>query len=164
MREWKSEGSKEETTSTELNIHNLVSAILIVEHGVSRDAEYWNLRIELLLRELGFLSQDMDDGMNLLSGLSLMRSELKKWSLPYEGAMEVPSSPDFYAQQWLSKNYAPRIEFIKTEILALHQHLFEAFFQMWAQKLGLESKTTTLGKLIELGLPESEPTYDPTQD
>lgn len=53
MREWKSEGSKEETTSTELNIHNLVSAILIVEHGVSRDAEYWNLRIELLLREPG---------------------------------------------------------------------------------------------------------------
>lgn len=89
----------------------------------------------------------MDDGMNLLSGLSLMRSELKKWSLPYEGAMEVPSSPDFYAQQWLSKNYAPRIEFIKTEILALHQHLFEGFFPNLGTKIRIRVENYNTWKI-----------------
>ncbi len=166
MSDWKSKETTEETTSTRLNIDDLILAILIAEHDVSRDSEYWNLRIELLLGELGFLNQDIDAGtdLSLVSGLNLLRSKIKKWSLPYEGAMEVPASPDFYAQQWMSENYGPKIDAVKSEIFAIHQKLFEVFFQMWKEKLGLGSKSTTLENLIELGLPESEPEHDPSQD
>lgn len=136
-----------------LTVHDLVSAILIAKEG-NRDPDYWNLRISLLLSELGY------GQTQLLNQLKTLRRATRNWNLPYDGALEVPDSPDFHAQKWIYDELAPDIAEIRNRITEIHSLMFLHFFELWRKHSGLQEKSTTEVRLIELGLPGTEPLYD----
>jgi hypothetical protein len=144
-----------------LTSKDLVEALLIKIEGV-RDHEYWSLRVQLLINELGYSRPYVpDEGLSFMNSLDLLTRQMRKWGLPYEGALEVPASPDFFAQSWVQENFAQDIAKVKTEIRRIHHEMFTKFFELWRNQIGISDELTTVARLVEQGLPASEPADDP---
>jgi hypothetical protein len=140
-----------------LTSKDLVDALLIKIEGV-RDHEYWSLRVQLLINELGYSrTYKSKGGLSFKSSLDLLSRTIRKWGLPYEGALEVPPSPDFFAQSWVQENFAKDIANVKREITRIHREMFTKFFELWREQLEIQDVTTTIATLISKGLPDSEP-------
>jgi hypothetical protein len=140
-----------------LSTKDLVEALLIKIEG-GRSDDYWSTRVQLLAEELGYLRPfEPERGLRFESSLDLLVSQMKLWELPYEGALEVPASPDFFSQSWAQENFATEIAKIKSEIRRIHHEIFTKFFELWRDQLEISGEKTTVEKLLERGLSPSEP-------
>lgn len=149
-----------ESPNKVLSTKDLVEALLIKIEG-NRSGDYWSTRVHLLAEELGYLRPfEPERGLRFESSLDLLLRKMKIWGLPYDGALEVPASPDFFSQSWAQENFATEITKIKNEIRRIHHEIFTKFFELWRAQLGISGEKTTVGKLIERGLPASEPVDD----
>jgi hypothetical protein len=125
-----------------VGIDQLVEAILIRAHDSDIDYMFWTKFIDLSLVVLGFEGRD--------STIRSMLEDMPYRVVPHQGAMEVPqeyaaaiqATPDFYGRVEELGNMIRDLqrEFLRNTLLASDPSAID--------------RTTTVGRLRELGLPE----------
>lgn len=140
-----------------LNSYSLIEAIHeMFDPTDDHDGEYLAMRVELL-REVFDLGEDSSNEHARVISRLIDSWQVKPISLlPFEGALEVPDSIDFEAHVEVEKQFHSDIEEIQKKAYAI-QRAYITYIVLHSIPGRLRAKTVTLGELISMGLPQTDP-------
>ena len=147
-----------ENSNKILDSYSLIEAIHeYLSPTAPHDSEYLMMRINMLrdVFEIGLNSKNSNTNAinELISGYGQV-NPVK--ILPFEGALEVPSSIDTEAHNEIQKQFEESFQEIREKTYTIHR-AYITYIIIHAIEGKLRSKTVTLSHLIAAGLPQCDP-------